>query len=208
MDKTQTQLTARPGGLFGQQGVQIQLAGPGLYEGTRVDAGNGAFSAQSTGSLTFAAATDSTSKQSLQLTGNAWLKGGNRPGSTGLEGRGYLDREREQRQSGNAHVAQIDAKGDVILKSGGDLLLEGTRIGSREAPTGEVRLDSDGLLQIKAARNTQTASGGKIGGGLELAAKTGNSKGAPWAATSPMQNWMKTPTKRSTRASTLAQKCT
>ncbi|WP_145997248.1 hemagglutinin repeat-containing protein [Pseudomonas guariconensis] len=177
VDKTQTQLTARPGGLFGQQGVQIQLAGPGLYEGTRVDAGNGAFSAQSTGSLTFAAATDSTSKQSLQLTGNAWLKGGNRPGSTGLEGRGYLDREREQRQSGNAHVAQIDAKGDVILKSGGDLLLEGTRIGSREAPTGEVRLDSDGLLQIKAARNTQTASGGKIGGGLELAAKTGNSKG-------------------------------
>ncbi|WP_416310224.1 hemagglutinin repeat-containing protein [Pseudomonas guariconensis] len=177
LDKTEHLLTARPGALIGQQGIQIQLTGQGLYEGTRIDAGDGGLSLESTGSLTLTPATDRTTEQTLQLAGNAWAKGGNRPGSTGVEGRGYLDHEREQRRSSNVQVAQIDAKGEVTFKSGGDLLLEGTRIGSREAPTGAVTLDSDGLLLVKAARNTQGASGGKLGGGLELAAKTGNSKG-------------------------------
>ncbi|MBF8792785.1 hemagglutinin repeat-containing protein [Pseudomonas monteilii] len=169
--------TARPGTLYGQRGIQVQLGSDGRYEGTHIDGGEGDVSLHSDGTLTLAQATDSTSQMTESLAGNGWAKGGNRPGSTGIDGRGYLDKDRQQRLDTKAQVAQVDAKGDVSLSSGGDLLIEGTRIGSRETPVANVRLDSGGLLQIEAARDTHQASGARLGGGLELAAKTGTSKG-------------------------------
>ena len=173
----QSTRTARPGSLHGQQSIQVQLGSDGLYEGTRFDGGEGGVALHGTGALTLAQTTDSTRQATTTLDGNAWTKGGNRPGSTGIDGRGYLDREQRQHQQNNAQVAQIDAKGAVSISSGGDLSLEGTRIGSREAPVGDVRLESGGTLKVLAARDTQQASGATLGGGLELAAKAGTSKG-------------------------------
>ncbi|EKT4524915.1 hemagglutinin repeat-containing protein [Pseudomonas putida] len=177
LEKQATTTTARPGTLYGQQGIQVQLGSEGRYEGTRIEGGEGDVSLHSDGTLTLAQATDSTRQETGSLVGNGWVKGGNRPGSVGIDGRGYLDKDRQQSLDTQARVAQIDAKGDVSLTSGGDLLLEGTRIGSREAPVANVRLESDGLLQVKAAHDTHQASGAKLGGGLELAAKAGTSKG-------------------------------
>ena len=177
LDRQSTVSTAVAGSLYGQQGIKVQLGSDGRYEGARIDGGDGDVRMHSDGTLELAQATDREARQSSQLDGNAWVKVGNRPGSTGIDGRGYLDHARNDQAISTAQVAQIDTKGQVVLTSRGDLTLEGTRIGSREAPTGDITLHSDGQLQVKAATSTQEASGAKLGGGLELAAKTGTTQG-------------------------------
>ena len=177
LGKQTTASTAVPGSLYGQQGIQVQLGSDGQYEGTRMDGGEGDVVIHSAGTLSLPQANDRAEQLTRELDGNAWAKVGNRPGSTGIDGRGYLDHAQRQALHTKARVAQIDAKGEVRLSSVGDLLLEGTRIGSREAQVGDIRLHSDGRLQVKAGNDTQQASGGKLGGGLELAAKMGETKG-------------------------------
>lgn len=177
LDKQTITTTAVPGSLYGQQGIQVQLGSDGQYEGTRINGGEGDVVIQSAGTLSLTQANDHTLQLSRQLDGNAWAKVGNRPGSTGVDGRGYLDHAQQQALQAKAQVAQIDTKGEVRLSSTGDLLLEGTRIGSREAKVGDILLQSDGRLQVKAGNDTQQATGGKLGGGLELAAKLGETKG-------------------------------
>ncbi|MGN8252201.1 hemagglutinin repeat-containing protein [Pseudomonas sp. SMV7] len=173
-DTTSTAVTAS---LYGQQGIQVQLGSEGRYEGTRIDGGEGDVVMNSAGSLALPQATDRAEQQAGQLDGNAWAKLGNRPGGTGVDGRGYLDNAQQHTTSSNAQVAQIDAKGQVQLSSGGDLLLEGTRIGSPQAKAGDILLQSGGQLAVKAASNTRQAIGSKLGGGLELAVKTGDIRG-------------------------------
>ncbi|WDY57002.1 hemagglutinin repeat-containing protein [Pseudomonas sp. PSKL.D1] len=165
------------GSLYGQQGIQVQLGSDGQYEGTRINGGKGDVVMHSDGALSLTQATDHLKEMSRQLDGNAWVKVGNRPGSTGVDGRGYLDHAQRQSAQAIAQVSQIDAKGAVRLNSAGDLLLEGTRIGSRDAKVGDTTLQSGGRLQVTAASNTQTASGGNLGGGLELLVKTGTTQG-------------------------------
>ncbi|AYG43738.1 filamentous hemagglutinin N-terminal domain-containing protein [Pseudomonas sp. Leaf58] len=169
--------TAVPGSLYGQQGIQVQLGSDGRYEGARIDGGEGSVVMHSAGSLALPQATDHAHQQSRQLDGNAWTKVGNRPGSTGVDGRGYLDHGQALGTQSKAQVAQVDAKGQVQLTSAGDLLLEGTRIGSRAAKTGDILVHSGGRLQVKAASDTQHATGTNLGGGLELAVKAGNTNG-------------------------------
>jgi len=177
LDTHATASTAVPGSLYGQQGIQVQLGSDGRYEGTRMDGGQGEVVIHSAGTLSLTQANDHTEQLTRQLDGNAWAKVGNRPGSTGFDGRGYLDHAQTLAEQAQARVTQIDAKGAVSLSSVGDMLLEGTRIGSREAKAGDILLQSDGRLQVKAGNDTLQASGGKLGGGLELAAKMGESKG-------------------------------
>ena len=177
LDKKDSASTAVPGSLYGQQGIQVQLGSDGRYEGARIDGGEGSVVMHSAGSLALLQATDQAEQQSRQLDGNAWTKVGNRPGSTGVDGRGYLDHGQQLSTQTKAQVAQIDAKGEVQLTSTGDLMLEGTRIGSRAAKTGDILVQSGGQLQVKAASNTQQATGAKLGGGLELAVKAGETKG-------------------------------
>ncbi|MGB8975275.1 MAG: hemagglutinin repeat-containing protein, partial [Pseudomonas capeferrum] len=177
LDKHDLASTAVPGSLYGQQGIQVQLGSDGKYEGTRIDGGDGAVVMRSGGTLSLPQATDRNSQASKQLDGNAWAKVGNRPGSTGVDTRGYLDHNQQNSAQTKAQVAQIDAKGAVHLSSEADLVLEGTRIGSREAKVGDTVLESGGRLQVTAASNTQQAKGGSLGGGLELAAKSGATKG-------------------------------
>ncbi|HEN8712074.1 TPA: hemagglutinin repeat-containing protein [Pseudomonas putida] len=176
-DKQEAASIAVPGSLYGQKGIQVQLGSDGHYEGTHIDGGEGDVLIHSAGTLSLTQATDHNQQRARQLDGNAWAKVGNRPGSTGVDARGYLDHAQQQATQTNAQVAQIDAKGEVRLTSGGDMLLEGTRIGSREAKVGDTLLQSDGRLQVKAASNTRQDTGGNLGGGLELAVKTGTTQG-------------------------------
>ncbi|MEN5142944.1 hemagglutinin repeat-containing protein [Pseudomonas juntendi] len=177
LNKQDNASTAVPGSLYGQQGIQVQLGSDGRYEGARINGGDGSVVMHSAGSLALPQATDHAGQQSGQLEGNAWVKVGNRPGSTGVDGRGYLDHDQKQSRQSNAQVAQIDAKGQVQLTSGGDLSLEGTRIGSLQEKVAEIQVQSGGRLLVKPASNTQQATGASLGGGLELAAKAGSTQG-------------------------------
>lgn len=177
LDTQKTASTAVPGSLYGQQGIQVQLGSDGRYEGTHIDGGDGDVVVQSAGTLSMTQASDHAQQVSRQLDGNAWAKVGNRPGSTGVDGRGYLDHSQQQAMQTTAHVAQVDTKGGVRLISEGELLLEGTRIGSREAKVGDTFVESGGGLQIKAANSTQQANGASLGGGMELAVKAGSTQG-------------------------------
>ncbi|WP_459206553.1 hemagglutinin repeat-containing protein [Pseudomonas sp. MLB6B] len=167
--------TAKVGSLQGQNGIQVQLGSDGLYEGTRLDGGDGTILIESAGPLTVSAASDSVDKTSSELDASLWSKGGNNPAKTGLDARVYGDYATHQSSDRKAQVAQLDAKGDVTLRSGGDLTLEGVKIGRREAPVGEVTLDSAGVLKAVAAYDTHQAKGNVLGGGLELAGSLGAS---------------------------------
>ncbi|MFS0828358.1 hemagglutinin repeat-containing protein [Pseudomonas phoenicis] len=167
--------TAKVGSLQGQSGIQVQLGSDGLYEGTRMDGGDGPILIDSAGPLTVSAASDSLDKTSSELDANLWSKGGNNPARTGLDARVYGDYASHQASDRKAQVAQLDAKGDVTLRSGGDLTLEGVKIGRREAPVGEVTLDSAGVLKDVAAYDTHQAKGSVLGGGVELAGSYGAS---------------------------------
>ncbi|UVK82068.1 hemagglutinin repeat-containing protein [Pseudomonas sichuanensis] len=169
----QTTTLARPGSLYGQTGIQVQLGSDGRYEGTRFNGGDGAVNLASTGNLTLAAAHDSTTQNKSQLDASLWAKGGNRPGSQGLDLRGYLDHSWRQGEDTKAQVAQVDAKGAVELSSASNLHLEGTRIDAN----GDITLHSDGLLTVGAASESHEASGSTLGGGLEIAGTIGAGKG-------------------------------
>lgn len=169
--------TARPGSLEGQMGIQTQLGSDGLYEGTAFNAGAGSLEIAAGGDLKMTQATNRSAEQIRQTEGNGWAKLGNRPTSAGIDARGYLDHAQSERTDTQAHVGQIDAKGDVKLTSGADMLLEGTRIGSRDAPVANLTTESNGVLAIVAAHDTHQAKGNAMGGGMEIAVKGGDSKG-------------------------------
>ena len=163
---------ARPGSLYGQTGIQVQLGSDGIYEGTRLNAGDGSLKIEAAGDLRLTQAQDQQLSQLNELKGDAWAKGGNSPVGKGLEFRGYLDQKKAERADTQGRVAQVDAKGDVLLKSSGTLELVGTRIGSSNNTVGSITLHADGPLQVKAATDTHRAQGSSLGGGLELLGKT------------------------------------
>ena len=164
--------TARPGSLYGQSGIQIQLGSDGAYEGTRLDAGDGSLKIAADGNLSLTQANDRQQSSLKQLDGNAWAKGGNTPLGNALELRGYLDHNSQQNADTQGRVATLDAKGDVQLQAGGALELVGSRIGSSAAKVGSISLQSGAKLAVQAATDTHQAQGSKLEGGLELQAKT------------------------------------
>lgn len=163
--------TARVGSLQGSQGVQAELERSGHYEGARFDGGNGAVSLRSGGDLTLAAAHDHNTEHTTTLDAGLAVKAG-----TGLLGPnggldGNLKRHSLETQHSQARVAQIDGKGAVELTSGGDMRLEGTRIGSR-AGTGDITLHSEGRLSVTAASDTRQSLGKTWGGKLNVDGST------------------------------------
>ncbi|MCU1721436.1 hemagglutinin repeat-containing protein [Pseudomonas sp. 5P_5.1_Bac1] len=171
LSSSNTTTTARPGSLYGQQGIQIQLGSDGLYEGTAFDAGKGGLTLETAGNLSLPQANDRQEQSLRQLDGNAWLKAGNSPAGSALEARGYLDRKRSDSQDSQARVASIDSTGDVRLKAGGELTLAGTRIGSSGAKPTNIDVQADGPLRVLAASDSHEASGDNIGGGGEVVLK-------------------------------------
>ncbi|PYB82735.1 hemagglutinin repeat-containing protein [Pseudomonas soli] len=163
--------TARVGSLQGSQGVQVELERSGHYEGVRFEGGNGAVSLRSGGDLTLAAAHDHNTEHTTTLDAGLAVKAG-----TGLLGPnggldGNLKRHSLDTQHSQARVAQIDGKGAVELTSGGDMRLEGTRIGSR-AGTGDITLHSEGRLSVTAASDTRQSLGKTWGGKLNVDGST------------------------------------
>ncbi|MGE8406113.1 MAG: hemagglutinin repeat-containing protein [Pseudomonas sp.] len=168
LSSSDTRVVARPGSLYGQQGIQIQLGSDGLYEGTAMDAGKGDLSIEAGGSLTLAQANDRQERHSRQLDGNAWLKGGNNPLGSALEARAYADQKRSDSQDSQARVASLDGEGEIRLKAGGAMTLTGTRIGNEQVVPEKIQVGADGPLRILAASDSHEASGNNLGGGGEV----------------------------------------
>ncbi|SPO68379.1 hemagglutinin repeat-containing protein [Pseudomonas sp. JV241A] len=170
--------TARPGSLYGQTGIQIQVGSDGLYEGTRFNAGDGSLEISAKGNLSLVQANDQQRQQENKLEGNAWFKAGNAPAGSALELRGYLDQSKLDSIDTQARVVEIDAKGKVQLQAGGALELVGGRIGSSAAKVSDIELQSAGALKVSTGVDTHEAQGSNLGGGLELLGKsTSNGKG-------------------------------
>ena len=176
LDTVENTSTAVLGSLKGQ-GINIRLSGDGVYQGSQINAATGGVHILSGGSLSVLQASSLRSKESGSLNAKARLKVSSKPGEKGAEFRGYFDTADSSSSKSVAKVASIKADGEVLLSSAGDLLLEGTRIGSEAAKVGDINLHSGGNLQISSARNTHKAQSNRLDGGLEVSAKQGDTKG-------------------------------
>lgn len=168
LKETTATSVARVGSLQGKNGVHVALEGNGYYEGTRIDGGNGAVSLASNGDLTLAAAHDTSVTETTQLDAGLALKAGSSliGANGGLDGN--LKHHTRKTEASKAKVGQIDGKGAIELASSGDMRLEGTRIGSRDAATGDITLHSDGQLTVAAAHDTEKSTGNTWGGNLAV----------------------------------------
>lgn len=176
LDTVENTSKAVVGSLQGQ-GINIRLSGGGVYQGSQINAGTGGVHILSGGALSVLQASSLRSKESGSLNAKARLKVSAKPGEKGAEFRGYFDKADSSSSKSVAKVASIKADGEVLLNSAGDLLLEGTRIGSEAVKVGDINLHSGGNLQISSARNTHKAHSNRLDGGLEVSAKQGDTTG-------------------------------
>jgi hemolysin len=163
--------TAVPGSLTGKQGIAIQLGTQGVYEGTRIDGGSGDVSIVSAGTLSAPQANDRQSADEKSLGGFGQVKGGTTPGAGKAASLiGKLDGNANHTENAQARVAQIDTSAKVLLKSEGDLRLEGTRIGSAQQPAASIDLRANGRLQVLPGTDSHEAVGSGMGGALQITA--------------------------------------
>lgn len=171
--------TAVAGNYAGSDGVNINLREKGQFEGSHFDGGQGGVSIKTGGELALNQANDRQSSDTSSLRGNGSLNVGTAPGTNGTNvdlGAGFqLDHTGKQTQDSQAQVASIQGKGPVVLSSGGDQILQGTKVDT----AGGIDLKADGKLDLQAATDTHSASGSNLGGGLKVGgSKTSTEKSA------------------------------
>ncbi|MQA55901.1 hemagglutinin repeat-containing protein [Pseudomonas piscis] len=161
---------AQVGSYAGSQGVEIKVAGDGRFEGSQFNGGQGDVKIKAGGELALNQANDKQDSSNSSLRGDASLSLGTLPGSSGTNlnvGAGVqLDHKRLDQQDSQAQVASIQGQGKVQLESGGNLTLQGTKIGNAARPTGDVSLNAGGKLDLQAATDTHASQGSNLGGGF------------------------------------------
>ena len=162
----------------GSQGVSINLGGDGQFEGSQFDGGEGGVTVKAGGNLALNQANDRQDSDTSSLRGNASLKVGTLPGTNDTNinlGAGVqLDHKGDQTRDSQARVASIEGQGPVTLSSGGDLVLQGTRI---DIP-GAIDLEAGGKLDVQAATDTRLVKNSQLGGGLNVGgSKTSTEQG-------------------------------
>ncbi|MHC8345083.1 hemagglutinin repeat-containing protein [Pseudomonas sp. RT6P73] len=167
------------GSYVGSEGVNINLRGDGQFEGSHFDGGQGGVSIKTGGELALNQANDRQSSDTTSLRGNGSLNVGTAPGTNGTNvdlGAGFqLDHTGKQTRDSQAQVASIQGKGPVLLSSGGDQILQGTKVDT----LGGIDLKAGGKLDLQAATDTHTATGSNLGGGLKVGgSKTSTEKSA------------------------------
>ena len=166
--------TAVVGSYAATQGVTIEAKGNARYEGSQFNGGQAGVDIKTGGELALTQANDTQSKISSTLRGNGSLTVGNAPGTNGTNmnlGAGVqLDDKRLDTQDSHARVAAIQGSGPIQLSSGGDMILQGSKIGTASAKTGDISLNAGGKLHLQAATDTHVSNGSNLGGGLTLGA--------------------------------------
>ncbi|MHC8327911.1 hemagglutinin repeat-containing protein [Pseudomonas sp. LB1P83] len=163
----------------GSEGLNINLRGDGQFEGSHFDGGQGGVSIKTGGELALNQANDRQSSDTSSLRGNGSLNVGTAPGTNGTNvdlGAGFqLDYTGKQTRDSQAQVASIQGKGPVLLSSGGDQILQGTKVDT----LGGIDLKAGGKLDLQAATDTHTSTGSNLGGGLKVGgSKTSTEKSA------------------------------
>lgn len=168
LDRQQRDEVAVVGSLSGKAGVQVQLGTYGRYEGARFEGGTAGVAIKAGGSLDFAQANDAQQADETTIDGSAWAKvGTSAAASKSFGGSGIGDYRQAARLDRQARVVQFDGQGAISAVAGGDLRMEGGRIGSEAAKVASIELRAGGTTQLLAAVDTHSASGKHYGGGLQ-----------------------------------------
>ncbi len=180
-DVRESSSTAVVGSYVASQGVNITAKGDARYDGSQFNGGQAGVNLKAGGELALNQANDTQSTTSNSLRGNGSLTVGTAPGTSGTNvnlGAGVqLDHKQLDTQDSQARVATIQGNGPIQLSSGGDMTLQGTRIGSSTDKTGDISLNAGGKLDLQAATNTHLSTGSNLGGGLTVGAgKTGSAE--------------------------------
>ncbi|WP_249677096.1 hemagglutinin repeat-containing protein [Pseudomonas abieticivorans] len=167
LDKTTASTTAVVGSLVGNGGIQVQLGTDGRYEGTALKS-TGDIVVNAPGNLTFAQADNRQSLQQREITGSAWLKGGNSPTAGKSMGGSAIGKFNDASSADSqAQVARFETPGTVRLNAGKDLRLEGVLMGSVTEPVKRADTQAGGQTSLLAAADTHQAEGRLYGGGLQ-----------------------------------------
>lgn len=173
-DVRESSSTAVVGSYAGAQGVNIETQGDARYEGSQFNGGQAGVNLKGGGELALNQASDTQSNTNNSLRGSGSLTVGTAPGSNGTNvnlGAGVqLDDKRLNTQDSQARVATLQGNGPIQLSSGGDMTLQGTKVGSSTAKTGDISLNAGGKLNLQAATDTHVSSGSNLGGGLTVGA--------------------------------------
>ncbi len=166
--------TAVVGSLLGKTGISIQLGTDGLYEGTLMRSAEGPLHIKSGGNLQFLQAGNSIVKHddgtrgrgAVQISGVVApapvVQGGAISGSGQYT---VLDSTETFGVGG-----KLDTPGAVMLQAQGNIIMQGTDIGSRETPVGSLSISAGQGVVALAAFDTATARGHVYGGSGSLKA--------------------------------------
>lgn len=176
-DNSQNQVehVAQTGGMLAGKGIDIALAHDADYQGTRMDAGQGALKLVSGGTLSLGAALTGQEQHQSALAGTLAVDltlSPNPNKAMDLGGGGKLSVSGGQsglmRQGGE--VAQLDAGAGVLLQAGKDLRLVGSQINSPRAGESGVLLRAAGNIEVSAVAQIQGQD--KRSGSAELAGES------------------------------------
>ncbi|MDY1018454.1 hemagglutinin repeat-containing protein [Pseudomonas coleopterorum] len=170
--------TAVVGSLVGKKGIAIQLGTDGLYEGTLMSSENGPIRIDSGGNLQLRQARNSIVKHDdgTRGRGAAQLSGivAPVPVVTGgaIAGSGqYTELESTQIIGVGG---RIDTSGAVTLNAKGNIIMQGTDIGSQQAPVESLSVNAGESVVVLASIDSATAKGDVYGGSgsLKVSAQT------------------------------------
>lgn len=164
--------TAVVGSLVGKKGIGIQLGTDGLYEGTLFNSAEGPIRIDSGGNLQLLQANNSIVKHDdgTRGRGAAQLNGVVAPapvvqgGAIGGSGQyTVLDSIQTIAVGG-----RLDTPGAVLLNAGGNVITQGTKIGSTDTPVDSLSITAGDSVVVLAAVDTAQAQGNVYGGSGSL----------------------------------------
>ena len=168
--RKQTQ-TALVGSFSGAQGVSIDIKGDARYEGSQFNGHEGGISLNAGENLALNQANNLQSETGKALEGSGSLTLGT-SGETNVNASvgAKLHGRTLQTDDSQPLLATLQGGGPINLRSGGNLILQGSQLGHGSDKTGAIRLDAGGKLDLQAASATHSKRSNEVGGGIELGA--------------------------------------
>lgn len=169
-DKTNEQAVA--GGISAVDGITIRVKDDARYTGTALDAGKGKVNVTAGGDIAFEQATDRETENHSGFNVKTSGKGGFTADSKSFGGGLGGDYDKGESKTSHANVSQLQGLQGVELNAGQDLTLQGSEIGSKDRPVGDVTLNGN-KVDLQAAQSSHWEKSTKFSGNLDA----GGSKG-------------------------------
>ncbi len=171
-DDWQRSSTAVVGSMNAGGNVIVRTREDAVFEGTKIDAGKDVV-VDAGGNLQFKQANDFLTTRSASQEGSANVSASACADLTCASANvGASARTTEMEETSRTGVAgSINAGGNVVLKSGDDMLFQGTNITSK----GDTSLIAGGNIDFQALSSSVTRTSSSDGGGADLGASVGKS---------------------------------